>query len=301
MAELVMMCGLPGCGKSTYAKKTGYVVCSSDEIREVFGISDNQKVFEELHKRIRSALNDGKSVVYDATNLSRKRRIGFLQQVKQWKISDLKTRVVFFAVPLSICKKQNLMRDAVVPNSVYDKFIRQIQIPDIEEGWDEVEIIHDFRAFDKSVRIEELDAFSQDNSHHVMTLGEHLKAAEAYAIRHGFSQEVCEAAKYHDIGKFLTKKFEDSRGNPSEEAHYYGHEHASAYIYYTEISPDIDVARIIEWHMRPHLWEKENGEKIRERDRLYLEKLDIYDEVVQMYEADVKAHGVKKEKEKLER
>ena len=89
MGLLVMLIGISGCGKSSFARdfSEGYddtEVFSSDAIRkEVFGDENDQthnnEVFSILHKRIISSLKKGKVCVYDATNLNRKRRMTFLQ------------------------------------------------------------------------------------------------------------------------------------------------------------------------------------------------------------------------------
>lgn len=90
MNELIMLVGLPASGKSTWAKEYSethpdYIVHSSDKLREEmygdnYDDADNSKVFEELHRRI---LEDLKmhSVIYDATNLVKKRRVHFLKAV----------------------------------------------------------------------------------------------------------------------------------------------------------------------------------------------------------------------------
>lgn len=92
MNTLYMMCGLPGSGKSLYAKEISKVknakIYSSDELRkEMFGnVSDtkhNSDLFQELHKRIKNELFKGKNVIYDATNLSHKRRKVFLDSLKK--------------------------------------------------------------------------------------------------------------------------------------------------------------------------------------------------------------------------
>ena len=82
MAKLVMLCGIPGSGKSEYAdslKKRGYVVCSSDEIRQrlcgdVNSQEHNVEVFKTLHAEIIDHLKNSENVVYDACNINAKRR-----------------------------------------------------------------------------------------------------------------------------------------------------------------------------------------------------------------------------------
>ena len=91
MAELNIMIGFPGSGKSNYAKKclindnTEYL--SSDDIRiELYGFEDqthNDVVFETMKKRTLNALRDGKDVIYDATNLSKKRRSGIISEARK--------------------------------------------------------------------------------------------------------------------------------------------------------------------------------------------------------------------------
>ena len=82
------MIGLAGSGKSYHAKELAEeydaTVFSSDALREkMFGDvnhqADNDVLFKELHKRIRECLASGKSAIYDACNISYKRRMEFQQ------------------------------------------------------------------------------------------------------------------------------------------------------------------------------------------------------------------------------
>ena len=73
MSKIYTMCGLPGSGKSTYAKNylPDCVIVSSDAIRgELYGSEEIQgnakKVFAEAFRRIREAVNNGQDVVFDA-------------------------------------------------------------------------------------------------------------------------------------------------------------------------------------------------------------------------------------------
>ena len=79
--------GLSGSGKSSYNFEEEVVKISSDSLRkELFGDENDQthnaEVFNELHKRVILNLKNGKNVVYDATNLSRRRRVVFLNNIK---------------------------------------------------------------------------------------------------------------------------------------------------------------------------------------------------------------------------
>lgn len=82
--NFIMMIGLPASGKSykaeTLSKLYNAHIHSSDKLRlELFGdenIQDkNNELFAELHRRIKKDLSVGKSVIYDATNISYKRRM----------------------------------------------------------------------------------------------------------------------------------------------------------------------------------------------------------------------------------
>lgn len=96
MTEFIMLVGLPGSGKSTYAeklKKEGYMIHSSDAIREeltgdINSQDNNPEVFGVLHKRVKEDLKSGHSCVYNATNMSRKRRKAFLDEISKSKLSQ---------------------------------------------------------------------------------------------------------------------------------------------------------------------------------------------------------------------
>lgn len=285
MTSFTMLVGLPGCGKSTYAAKTDAVVCSSDQIRETLHLTDNNKVFAELDRQVRTALRSGMDVVYDATNLNRKKRISYLKNLSRF---DIRKKVVCFATPLSICKKQNLMRDEkwIVPDSVYDKFIRCFQIPAMYEGWNEVGFEFNIRPYDPVFSFEKADVFDQENPHHTLTLGEHLRQAAEYADRHGFA-DLHDACLYHDVGKLVTKSFSDGKG-PTDVAHYFGHDNASAYIYLSEIAADPYTANLINWHMMPFNWDQNPNAK--EKARLLIGD-DMMEDIDKIHCADMSAKG----------
>lgn len=146
----VMMIGLPGSGKSFYARKiseeTGAILYSSDDIREeLYGNSNNQnhnkEIFAELQRRLKRSLRDGKSAIYDATNLSPGYRRQFVEQVKKIGCEAV---CVFVDTPFEECVARNKKRVRKVPERVIRRMQEKLVPPNKEkEGWDRVEIIRD--------------------------------------------------------------------------------------------------------------------------------------------------------------
>lgn len=305
---MTMMVGLPASGKSTYAqeiaKKNNAIVLSSDAIRwELFGDETdqdhNQKVFQELHKRTKEWLYAGRDVIYDATNISSKRRRAFLNELK--KIDCVKNCVII-ATPYEQCLENNRSRARQVPEWAIERMYRKWQTPHWFEGWDNITIEYwDYKHFVRPVEVaDSLLGFDQQNPHHTLTLGEHLfktfrmcnlssfDDAEAYVIMR--------AALMHDCGKPFTQTFKNAKGEPSEIAHYYNHEHVSAYeslflltIYEEDIIETINISALVTWHMQPYFFERNNNEKLHNKYKRIWGK-EFYNMVMALHEADKAAH-----------
>ena len=78
--SLVMLCGLPGTGKSHFARELSarapFVWLNSDRTRKLlvahpqYSRREHRRVFAAMHVLTRGYLRDGYSVVFDATNLN---------------------------------------------------------------------------------------------------------------------------------------------------------------------------------------------------------------------------------------
>lgn len=237
--QFVMMMGLPGVGKSTYVKNnfSGYEIVSSDIVREELGITEhdavnNIKVFDEVHNRIKNALKNGKNVVMDATNLSRKNRVHALTLAKiAGRRQYLRSTLILVLDTVENCVLRDSHRTKPVGEDVIDRMFKSFESPAYYEGWNEIKVIFEPRpeveAFYKDA---DMDHFDQHNSHHKFTLGEHMAKTATYVMGKTFEDvNLTTAASFHDIGKVKTQSFINKKGEATEDAHYYSHMNVGAY------------------------------------------------------------------------
>lgn len=303
-----MLVGLPGSGKSTKAKEWverwpggEVVIVSSDSIRkELWGDESIQeepaKVFEVAHSRIRKYLKEGYDVIFDATNLSAKRRIALLHQIDSWGIDCGKGCAVIGATIEECIDHQN-DRDRKVPVEVIWKMARSFQVPLKSEGWDSITIHSTGKHYDLDFYLYKCQSIPHDNHHHTLSIGRHMDAT-AKDIKLKITLPVLYyAAKFHDIGKYYTKTFTNSKGEPTEEAHYYGHQNVGAYMclfgradqYFGGYFQNrADIATLVQYHMEPYFRDEKGMKKLEQQlgDRLF-----YY--LTQLHESDKAAHEEK--------
>lgn len=139
---LYVMIGIPGSGKSYIAHKLAEegtaVIHSSDDIREeLYGDAsiqgDGAKVFATLHNRVRRDLEEGKNVIYDATNLTFKGRKNIFKMFGEYPMA-----AVYVECSLKTALARNQKRDRVVPEDVIRRFYFKMNPPDSSEGWKEI-------------------------------------------------------------------------------------------------------------------------------------------------------------------
>lgn len=296
--ELIMLIGIPGSGKSTVAERyaeEGYRVHSSDAIRALlYGNEVIQgkasEVFQNLMQNVLKDLRNGHSCVIDATNLSRKRRIAMMNSLS--KLAERKTCVMLLTPP-DDCQERNSRRHRNVPPDQIRDMLCSFETPYYYEGWDSIDAITGGTPY--LFPREAAADFQQDNPYHSMTLGAHMEAAREYCAFKGFSEEVQEAAWYHDIGKLYTRRHTNRKGETTEYAHYYGHENYGAYLYLCEKAAasvqnrtwerTLYIANLINWHMRPLRQHQRTLEKVRN-----IVGDHMYGELMQLHLADVTAH-----------
>lgn len=141
--KLIVLVGLPGSGKSTKAeefKKQGYIVHSSDAIRNEFNLhslDDTQRVYDILYERLMLDMIAKRNIVYDSTNLTRKRRMKLLNLLKDFKYEKICYTII---TDLNTCLARNAQRTgyAKVPEDGFELMINRFNLPTSDEGWDKI-------------------------------------------------------------------------------------------------------------------------------------------------------------------
>ena len=136
--RLIVLVGLPGSGKTTWAARQPYSVLSSDAIRQLIADDPSiqtihRQVFGTLRRLARQRLELRRPITcIDSTALTRWERRPWLRLADD---ADCEAEAIFFATPLEICLARNAGRDRVVPAEVVREMARRLEPPSIGEGF----------------------------------------------------------------------------------------------------------------------------------------------------------------------
>jgi predicted kinase len=160
-AQLYLMCGPSGVGKSTWIQKNyphAHII-SMDEIRqEITGSmtdqSHNRKVFQVAFERLKASLPTDKQIVWDATTLRKDYRDQLLNLADKYKAF---TQVDVFLTPIATALKRNRNRERELPEQVIQKQYQQWEFPQRDEAHVVNYMIpHKDKSLGKDLRIHEV-------------------------------------------------------------------------------------------------------------------------------------------------
>jgi predicted kinase len=297
--ELLFLIGASGSGKSRFTSKmTEHITVSSDKIRkELFNTlekqekADHQLVFNELHNRIDDSIQIG-DVIYDATNLNRKKRKYFYNTILPKMSRKVDVRAVIFVEPFSVIKQNNKSKDeeSQVPFDALMRMYQTVQIPRVGVDCDDIIVkgetnffipgmtytrllnVNSLREFIGYVgpeyRKEMKNLFGpHDTPYHLESIEEHINMCIENA---GDDKVLKITAIFHDLGKSITKN----------GGRYFNHQFVSAMYAlkaFSEVSDmpeDIKtiVLEVIYQHMNAHNGLTEKTEKSNNLDTRTIER-----------------------------
>ncbi|MGB3138780.1 MAG: AAA family ATPase [Nodosilinea sp.] len=153
---MLILVGIPGSGKSTWAKQfiasnCGYWIVSTDNIRaRLYGSEAVQGDWRQIWQQVIAQWQQGneairrqeiKGVIYDATNARRRHRREAIAAARQIGFAPI--ALGWFDVPLSTALERNEGRSRQVPADVIAAMHRQIQgaPPSTAEGVERVLVL----------------------------------------------------------------------------------------------------------------------------------------------------------------
>ena len=149
MATIYVMVGIPGSGKSTFAKelseKLKIKVVSSDNVRDENKDMPEKDIFGEVYRLVASEIKRGSDVILDATNSTKYIRSLIIERLKPYNITyDLVA--YYFPIDYNKCYERIKRRnergiDRYFPLDVLESYYLKAEVPQVLEGYKMVNII----------------------------------------------------------------------------------------------------------------------------------------------------------------
>ena len=146
MTKLFLLIGLPGSGKSTFAKQLlaecpQMQLISTDAIRgQFFGSEALQGpwllIWQEIERQFQQAISTSKSAIFDATNAQRRHRRELITLARDLGFTHITG--IWVRTPVWLCLARNKRRSRQVPEEIILRMHRQLRDapPSLEEGLD---------------------------------------------------------------------------------------------------------------------------------------------------------------------
>lgn len=152
--EFILLAGIPTSGKSSYVKTLltqpyweNVVVLSTDNYIQRVAEEQNKtyndvfqdtipEATENLWKQMKEALDDGRDVILDQTNLTRKSRKNKISRVP----NNYRKSAIYFEISLEKALERNKHREGkFIPESILKRMYHSFEIPNYTENFDFIE------------------------------------------------------------------------------------------------------------------------------------------------------------------
>lgn len=148
MKRMILLCGLPASGKTTFYKNQpdrfkGVVRLSLDDFRRLMTSKDFHLPFEPVVQSWidmtgRYHLSQGQSILIDATAVRSSLRTKWVKLAKEY---GFQTECYFIDTPYFTCIERDQKRDRHVGEEVIKRMNEQFDKITWAEGWDKIKII----------------------------------------------------------------------------------------------------------------------------------------------------------------
>lgn len=229
--QLLVLQGLPGSGKTTYAKdlveRHGYVRVNKDDLRAMMDNSKHSKNNEKRVIRVRDtvvadALANGKNVVVDDTNFFPQHVID-LQNIAS--NLDASFKVTFVDTPLEKCLENNRNRtdkkpvpeDAIM--NMYNRYLKKEQKAEEDEEDSELPecIIVDIDGTLAHIDPDNSRSHYDANNAHKDLLDDAVSAVVGMAFDHGYQVFIFSGRGINEGEREVTEKWLNDMGVPFDE------------------------------------------------------------------------------------
>lgn len=151
--SLIMLCGIPGTGKTTWAMNVALHILGAEDTCVVstdsyienaaseLGITYDEafakyigEATRRLDRNVLQAARDKKHIIWDQTNITAKARMNKLA-----KIPDVYHRTaVWFPIPSDHDERLKSRVGKTIPDPVMKTMVKQFCAPTVEEGFDQI-------------------------------------------------------------------------------------------------------------------------------------------------------------------
>lgn len=161
MAKIHVLIGIPGSGKSTYAKRLQEriksKIVSSDTVRNNHPDWKEELIFPEVYRLCASYLKDGIDVIYDATSITPNVRNRLVNELLPYDVSYERI-AYYFPISYEDCYKRISLRnenphERFFPLEALKSYSERIIAPSVLEGFDSVYIIEQTKLSDISSKL----------------------------------------------------------------------------------------------------------------------------------------------------
>jgi predicted kinase len=140
LSEVIILSGIAGSGKDRYLalNHPKLAVVSLDRLRREHKIDRNDskgngRIIQQAIEQAKQYLRNGESFAWNATNITRQMRE---QLIDQFTVYKARITLVYVEVPYSKLLSQNKAREYCLPDSVIERMIDKLEVPNMWEAHD---------------------------------------------------------------------------------------------------------------------------------------------------------------------